>query len=60
MPMEVMRVGHVGVRVVQRLVPVWMAVLGHWHGVVDVVVVPVVVAVGVLVLQGVMLMRMRV
>ena len=49
--MGVMRVGHVWMRMPRRLVPVPMAVLAFGSRIVQVVVMPVVVAVGVLVLQ---------
>jgi hypothetical protein len=49
--MGVVRVGHMRMRMPQRLVPVPVAVLADGHHVVQVPVVPVVVAVRVLVLQ---------
>ncbi len=55
-----MCIRHMGVRVAQRLVPVRVAVLGLWHGMVGVQVVPIVMAMGVLVLQRVVVMFMSV
>ena len=49
--MLVVRVRHVGMRMLQRFVPVSMAMFTRRHGIVNVVVMPVVVAVGVFVLQ---------
>ena len=49
--MDVVRVRHVRMSVSSRLVPVPVAVLARRHGFVHVVVMPVVVAVGVLVRQ---------
>lgn len=49
--MGVVRVRHVGMPMLQRLVLVLVAVFARRHGIVHVVVMPVVVAVGVFVLQ---------
>ena len=48
--MSVVRVRHMGMDVLQRLVPVAVAVFAFRHGIVGVLVMPVVVAVGVFVL----------
>lgn len=50
-PMGMVRVRHVGVRMLQRFVPVSMAVFALRHGIVHVVVMPVVVTVRVFMLQ---------
>lgn len=54
--MGVVRVRDVGMPMLQRLVPVRMAVFASRHAIVHVVVMPVVVAVGVFVLQRFVLM----
>ena len=56
--MTVVRIRHVGMRMMQRIMPVRVAVRPGGHGIVRVLVVPVVVTVGVLMLER--LMRMRV
>ena len=58
--MRVVRVRHVGMRMPQRLVPVPMAVFTEGHRIVRVGVMPVVMAVGVLMLQRVMRVRVAV
>ena len=53
--MNVVRVRHMGMHVLQRLMPVAVAVFTCRHGIVGVLVMPVVVAVGVFVLQRLVL-----
>ena len=55
MPMRVMRIRHVGMGVPRRLVPMPVTVLADRRHVVHMVVMPVVVAVGVFVLQRLVL-----
>ena len=54
MTMRVMRIGNMGVRMLNRLVQVPVAVLAHRHHVVGVIVMPVIVAVRVFMLQRLM------
>ena len=56
MPMAVMRIRHMRMGMPHRPVPVPMAVLAHGHRLVHMVMVPVVVAVGMLVLQRLVFM----
>ena len=58
--MPVVRIRHVPVRVAQRLVPMPMAVFCFGHRGMPVVVVPIVVAMGVLVFQRRVLVLVRV
>ncbi len=56
--MTVVRIRHMRMRMLQRLMPVRVAVRPSGHGIVRVLVVPVVVTVRVLVLQRLMRMHM--
>ena len=51
MPVPVVGVGDVGVRMLQRCMPMLVAVLALWHGIMRMVVMPVVVAMGMLVFE---------
>lgn len=50
-PMQVVRVRHVGMPMSQRLVDMPMAVFARWHGIVHVLVMTIVMAVGMFVSQ---------